>query len=429
MSEAIQYIDAAAFKREVLGSERPVVVDFYSTECPPCEALAAKFEGLAAVYGHDIKFIKIFRQENRELASELGVASSPTLLFYRKGDRVGEQLSGAVTRGAILRNLEPLLSKERALELRRGIKATHSEADVLVIGAGPAGLTAAIYAAQAKLKTVVVDRALAGGNLAITHRVSNFPGFPEPQPGHLLAHMMTEHARVAGAELRQAIDITSLDLRARRLELDGNDTLEAKHVIVATGSSPRTLGIKGELEYKGKGVSYCATCDAKYYEGKHVVVIGGGNSAVGESLLIAKFAAKITLINQLAGLQANQELQAQVLGNPKFEFIYRHEPREFVPRGSTIGEVLLDDLEGGKKKSVACDGVFVFAGMRPNLDGMEEAFTRDRFGYLEADADMRTSIERVFAAGDVRSKRYRQMTTAVADGTIAAMAVAQELGA
>ena len=240
---------------------------------------------------------------------------------------------------------------------------------------------------------------------------------------------MTEHARVAGAELRQAVDLTRVNWRESTIELDGNDTIVAKRIVVASGSSPRALGIKGEREYRGKGLSYCATCDAKYYEGKHVVVIGGGNSAVGESLLIAKFAAKITLVNQLSGLQANQELQAQVLHHPKFEFLFGHEPRELVPRGNTVGEVVLEDLARASKKTISCDGVFVFAGMRANLDGLGDAFELDPLGYIKADADMRTSVPNVFVAGDVRSKRYRQMTTAVSDGTIAAMAIAQELEA
>ena len=167
MSDKIIYIDAAEFEREVLSSLTPVVVDFYSTECPPCEALAAKFEALAVVYGDDIKFVKIFRQENRQLADNLGVRSSPTLIFYKGGERVGDMLVGGIKRAAIEKNLQALLTPERASELAALVKPLETQCDVLIVGAGPAGLTAGIYAAQAKLDTIVLDRALGGANTAI----------------------------------------------------------------------------------------------------------------------------------------------------------------------------------------------------------------------------------------------------------------------
>ena len=161
MSDKISYINTQEFEREVLAAVEPVVVDFYSTECPPCEALAAKFEALAAIYGDDIKFVKVFRQENRELAERLSVRSSPTLVFYKGGERVGEMLTGGIKRAVIERNLQALLAPARATELAARATPVVTECDVLIIGAGPAGLTAGIYAAQAKLDTVVLDRALA----------------------------------------------------------------------------------------------------------------------------------------------------------------------------------------------------------------------------------------------------------------------------
>lgn len=429
MSEQIRIIESADFEREVLAAEQPVVVDFFSTECPPCEALASKFEALAAIYGDDVKFIKIFRQGNRELAEQLGVRSSPTLLFYQRGARLGDQLTGGIKRAAIERNLDALLAPVRAQQLRARATPSETTCDVLILGAGPAGLTAGIYAAQAKLDTVVIDRGLAGGNLAITHRVSNFPGFAEPQPGYALAHAMGEQARAAGVKFRQAVDVTQVDLAGRSVIVDGIETIRAKKLVLATGSSPRPLGVSGEIEYRGRGISYCATCDAKYYEGKHVVVIGGGNTAIGESLFIARFASHISVVHQFDQLQANREFQDQARANPKFEFLYSHEPREFAASNGSVDAVVVEDLKTGQHRRIACDGVFVFAGMQPNLDGIGAACARDRLGYLQADAEMHTSVPDVFAAGDVRSKQYRQMTTAVADGTIAAMVIAHELGA
>ena len=286
------------------------------------------------------------------------------------------------------------------------------------------------YAAQAKLDTVMVDLALGGGNLNFTHQVSNFPGFPKPQQGFMLAHYLLEHAKEAGVKGRFAAEITRVDLAAHEVVLDGVETIRAKKIIVATGSSPRTIGVDGEVEFKGKGVSYCATCDAKYYEGQHVVVIGGGNSAIEEALFIAKFASKITVVHQFAELQANKQAQAQAFANPRIEFLFRHEPRAFVASdGRAIDSVVIEDLETHERKTLPCGGVFVFAGMRPNLELFEGVFDLDRFGYVKVDDEMHTNVPGVFAAGDIISKRYRQMTTAVSDGTVASITLARELTA
>jgi thioredoxin reductase (NADPH) len=429
MSEQILHIDADRYEEVVLRSDRPVVLDFYSTECPPCEALAAKFEALETVYGRDVKFVKMYRQGNRELAQALGVTSSPTLLFYRDGAVTGDRLSGGVKRADVERNLRALLSADRLAAIDAVARPRETtDCDVLIVGAGPAGLTAGIYTAQARFRTIIVDRAMPGGNLAITHQVSNFPGFIEPQPGWQLAHAMAEQAKVAGAEFRSAVDLTRVDLARREVEIDGVETIRAKKVIVATGSSPRPLGVAGEVENRGRGISYCATCDAKYYQDRHVVVIGGGNSAIEESLFIAKFASKITIVHQFDALQANKVAQEAAFANPKISFRFSTEPREFVRTGATVGRVVVEDLKTRERYPIECDGVFVFAGMRPNLEPFEGAFELDAWGYVKVAEDMRTSVPDVYAAGDVRTKQFRQMTTAVSDGTIAAMAIARELG-
>jgi thioredoxin reductase (NADPH) len=425
----ISYINHEQWEKEVLQARGGMVIDFYSTECPPCEALASKFESLAGVYGNDVKFIKIFRQENRDLAESLGVKGSPTVLFYKDGKPVGDALSGGIRRADLERNIHGLLSEERARELKTNEKPFSSEYDIMIIGAGPAGLTAAIYAAQAKMKTVLVDRGMPGGNVSITHQVSNYPGFVAPQPGFMLSHYMSEQAREAGAHFRQAVDITNVDLRKKELVVDGIETIRAQKIILATGSSPRPLNIPGEREYMGKGVSYCATCDAKYYEGKHVVVIGGGNTAIEEALFIDKFAGKITIVHQFDKLQANRTSAEKALANPNIEILFSHEPRAFLAEGGTVNRVELENLKTGERKYIDCDGVFVFVGMKPNLDLFSEPFHLDEWGYINVDESMRTSIPDIFAAGDIIHKQYRQITTAVADGTIAAIAAAKELEA
>jgi thioredoxin reductase (NADPH) len=425
MSDKIKYISAKEFAEEVITTGH-VVVDFYSTECPPCEALASKFETLSEIYGDDIKFIKIHRQENRELAVSLGVSSSPTLLFYRDGQLTGDRLTGGIKRSDIVSNLEKLLVPARAIELKRNIKSSITRCDVLIIGGGPAGLSAAIYTAQAKLKTIVVDRDLPGGQVKITHLVSNYPGFSEPISGYMLMHHMSEQAKSAGAEFRLAVDITETDLENKFIVVDGYETIKARKIIIATGSSPRSLNVKGELEYRGQGISYCATCDAKFYEGKHVVVIGGGNSAIEESLFIAKFASKITIVHQFDKLQANKLAQDKAFAEPKIEFIFEYEPREFIKNGSTVNEVLVEDLNTHELKTISCDGVFIFAGMIPNISEIKQYFELDNWGYIKADKDMKTNIADVYAIGDVASKSFRQITTAVSDGTIAAISISKE---
>lgn len=197
-SDKVREISATEFEQEVVRSDLPVILDFYSTECPPCEALAPKFDALAELYGDQVKFLKIFRQGNRELADRLNVRSSPTLLYWKGGKEVDERLSGAIRRSAIVRALNQLVAPEVAERIAVAQRQSKTEADLLILGGGPAGLTAGIYAAQAKLKVIVVDAGLGGGNLSVTHQISNFPGFPKPQPGFMLAHFMVEHAKAAG---------------------------------------------------------------------------------------------------------------------------------------------------------------------------------------------------------------------------------------
>jgi thioredoxin reductase (NADPH) len=426
-SAKIHYINAAEFDAAVL-RKGSAVVDFYSTECPPCEALAAKFEPLSETYGDDIAFYKIFRQENKPLAAQLGVSSSPTVLFFKDGERVGDQLSGGIRRSEIVENLEALIPAHRSETLRRSIEHISTECDVLVLGAGPAGLAAAIYTAQAKLKTIVIDKELPGGQVKVTHMVSNYPGFSEPISGYMLMHHMSEQAKSAGAEFREAVEITSLDLLEKTVVIDGYETISAKKIVFATGSSPKVIGVKGEKEYKGQGISYCATCDAKYFEGKHVLVIGGGSSAIEESLFITKFAQKVTILNRSETLRANKLAQETAFANPKIEFIFGHEPLEFVKEGSSVKKVIARDVKSGEHKTIACDGVFIFAGMTPNIDDVQQLFDLDQHGYIKTDETAHTNIKDIYAVGDVASKPFRQITTAVSDGTIAAISVSKELG-
>ncbi len=418
-------INSSEFEKEVLQSGK-VVLDFYSTECPPCEALASKFEDLSRQYGRDINFLKIYRQGNRELAERLGVKSSPTLLFFSDGKEVASRLAGGIKRSEIIHRLDSMLPPEKVSEIKSTIKPSYSEFDVIILGAGPGGLTAGLYLCQSKINTVLIDIALPGGHVSTTHEVSNYPGFIEPQAGYMLSHNMSEQTKLCGTIYKVAVDVTKVDLEKKEVVIDEFETVKAKRIIIATGTTPNLTGAPGEKELKGKGISYCATCDAKYFNDKEVVVIGGGNSAVEESEYITRFAGKLTIVHQFDKLTANKKAQDKVFNNPKINILFDNEPRAFIREGDKI----ITEIENVKTKErsrLVSDGVFIFIGMKPNISLFRDKLELDQWGYIKTNEDMMTSIPGVYAVGDVISKKYRQITTAVADGTIAAMAIAKEL--
>jgi thioredoxin reductase (NADPH) len=418
-------ITAKEFDVEVLKAGQ-VVLDFYSTECPPCEALASKFEDLSKLYGEDIKFLKIYRQGNRELAEKLGVKSSPTLMFFNDGKEIGDRLTGGIKRSDVIRNLNLMIKEVRSKEIKAKIKPSISEYDVIILGAGPGGLTAGLYLCQSKINTVLVDIALPGGQVSTTHEVSNYPGFIEPQAGYLLSHNMSEQTKLCGTVYKVAVDVTKVDLHKKEIVIDEYETIKAKKIVIATGTTPNTTGALGEKTFKGKGISYCATCDAKYFDGKEVVVIGGGNSAVEESDFISRFASKVTIVHQFDKFTANKKAQDKIFANHKMNFVFNSEPRAFTKEGDKmITEI--ENLLTGKREKLISDGVFIFIGMKPNIELFKDSLQLDQWGYIKSDENMQTSVADIFAVGDVTSKKYRQITTAVADGTIAAMAIAKEL--
>ncbi len=281
----VKEITSNVFESEVLQYQGAVIVDFFSTECPPCEALAPKLEDIQSRYGDAIKIVKIFRQDNKDLALSLNVRSSPTLVFYNNGKEVAPKMSGAILKSKLVHQIEEAYSLKSD---RSAISPRKEIVDVLIVGAGPAGLSAAIYTSRAKLKTIVVDKGTPGGQVNLTHLVANYPGTEKPINGYLLMHKMNEQAKASGAHVIMAAEISQLDMDKRLMVVDESLTIEYKVLIMATGSKPRSLGLEGEERLFGKGISYCATCDGAFYEGKKVLVIGGGNSAVEEALFLSK---------------------------------------------------------------------------------------------------------------------------------------------
>jgi thioredoxin reductase (NADPH) len=309
--------------------------------------------------------------------------------------------------------------------------------DVIIIGAGPAGLTTAIYTSRAGLKTLVVDESMAGGQVKTTHKVANYPGFIESISGLQLAQNMKEQAMKFGTEFELATDIEDFCLKEtdKWLLLDSGDKVTSKFIVLGTGTSPRRLGLPGEAEYKGNGISYCATCDGEFYKDKDVIVVGGGNSAMEESLLLLRYVKSLTIIHQFDKFQAEKITVDKVLANPKVNVILSHEPREFsqVEQNDSIVkmEVKIENMKDYSFKTLTADGVFIFVGMIPNgkfLQTHEKlGLEMNKWGYILTDERMRTNISGIYAVGDIREKPYRQITTAVGDGTVASLEVIKQI--
>lgn len=298
--------------------------------------------------------------------------------------------------------------------------------DIIIVGAGPAGISAAIYAARAKLKVLVIDKSTAGGQVKTTHQVANYPGFIEPIPGYQLARQMHEQAKLYGAKFELVTEITAFDLKSdpKWFELEEDQRVEGKYVIIATGRSPRLIGIPGEQELKGNGISYCATCDADFFKGKDVFVIGGGNSAMEESLLLLQHVKSITVIHQFDTLQAEKITADKVLSYPNVKVLWSHEPRAFTTADDGKITVEIENLKTHERSELTRDGVFIFVGMFPNNDLWKNSgLDLDKYGYIITNTRMQTNIPRVYAAGDITVKTQWQITTAVGDGTVAALEI------
>jgi thioredoxin reductase (NADPH) len=299
--------------------------------------------------------------------------------------------------------------------------------DIMIVGAGAAGLSAGIYSSRAKLKTVILNEGAVGGQMVLTHEIANYPGV-EKISGYGLANIMKKQAREFGCVLKSNVKIVryALEGGVKEVELEDGRVFLSKAVIMAPGGRPRPLGIPGEERLKGRGISYCATCDGDFFTGKELVVVGGGNSALEEAVSLTKYATKVTVVHQFAHFQAFEHAIREARENPKISFIMESELRE-VSGGETVEKVVIEHLPMGKRSELSTNGVFVFIGYLPNTEAIKGLVEMNDRGEVVVDGLMRTSIPGVFAAGDTIAKRYRQVTTAVADGTIAALSAAEFL--
>jgi len=299
--------------------------------------------------------------------------------------------------------------------------------DVIVVGGGAAGLTAGIYSSRARLSTLILNEGAIGGQMVLTEEIANYPGV-EKTNGYLLASTMKKQAKEFGCKIKSNLKIKSYDLRGeiKQIILEDGRKFSSRSVILAPGGRPRPLQIPGEEQYKGSGISYCATCDGEFFTGKEVIVVGGGNSALEEAVVLTTHAEKVTIVHQFDHFQAFKHAVEQAESNPKIEFIMESELRSFSGNG-ILQEVSLEHLPSGRTTTKKIDGVFIFAGYIPNTADLKGIIQMNERNEILVDAEMKTGLPGVFAAGDCIEKKYRQVTTAVADGTIASLSAAEYL--
>ena len=291
--------------------------------------------------------------------------------------------------------------------------------DLVIIGSGPAGLTAGMYAARARMDVLVLEKSVPGGQIIVTDWVENYPGFPEGISGYDLAEKMKVQAEDFGLKIETA-EVRSLNLSADKKEIILKDrSITAKAVIIASGASPRKLGI-GEDKYMGKGISFCATCDAPFFRDKIVVAVGGGDTAVQEAIFLTKFAKKVYLVHRRDELRATKILQERAFANEKIEFVW-----DTIATGVEgffgIEGVKVKNVKTNEEKTLKADGCFIWVGIEPNAGFINDQVKTDEYGFIIADAHMQTSVPGVFAVGDVRNTPLRQIATAVGDAAIAAV--------
>ena len=302
------------------------------------------------------------------------------------------------------------------------------EMDVVIVGAGPAGLCAALYAGRGLLRSVLLERGVPGGELLNTEWIDDYPGF-EHVLGRQLADLMTAHAVKFGADIRQDTveSIVRRDDGTFEVATALGHLYEAPSVILTAGGTPTKLEVPGELEYAGRGVSYCAVCDGAFFKGEILAVIGGGDAAVEEADYLTRYAKKVYVIHRRDEFRASKILQERLFANPKIEVIWNKQVREFEGGPSGLQTVEMVDTLTGDKSSLAASGAFIFIGFRPNTGLIKQHVAHDPSGYMITDDRMMTSIPGLFAAGDLRSQLTRQITTAVGDATTAAIAVEKYL--
>ena len=398
--------------RKFTQAKQPVMVEFSAPWCVYCRRLAPALESVAEEYQDTLVFGAVNIDDDPELAQSEKIEVVPTLLIYQNGQVLGSIVAPESRAQLVAFIEETLQHREQEANITEHIY------DMIVVGGGPGGYTAALYAARAGLDTVILEKLSAGGQMALTEQIDNYPGFEDGIDGFSLGEKMKRGTERFGVETKLA-EVLSLDLSGTVKKAETSEgPLLARTIVLATGAGPRELGIEGEQELIGKGVNYCAACDGMFYKNKTVVIAGGGNTAAADALILSRICKKVIVVHRRDTLRATKIYHEPLMKAENVEFRWDSEIIELLHDEKVIG-IRLRNVKTGEETTLACDGVFVSIGRKPSSELVKDQVEVDPAGYIIADESTRTNIPGVFAVGDVRTKALRQVVTAVADGATA----------
>ena len=398
--------------RKFTQAKQPVMVEFSAPWCVYCRRLAPALESVAEEYRDTLVFGAVNIDDEPELAQSEKIEVVPTLLIYQNGQVLGSIVAPESRAQLVAFIEETLQHREQEANIAEHIY------DMIVVGGGPGGYTAALYAARAGLDTVILEKLSAGGQMALTEQIDNYPGFEDGIDGFSLGEKMKRGTERFGVETKLA-EVLSLDLSGTVKKAETSEgPLFARIIVLATGAGPRELGIEGEQELIGKGVNYCAACDGMFYKNKTVVIAGGGNTAAADALILSRICKKVIVVHRRDTLRATKIYHEPLMKAENVEFRWDSEIIELLHDEKVIG-IRLRNVKTGEETTLACDGVFVSIGRKPSSELVKDQVEVDPAGYIIADESTRTNIPGVFAVGDVRTKALRQVVTAVADGATA----------
>ena len=398
--------------RKFTQAEQPVLVEFSAPWCVYCRRLAPALESVTEEYRDTLVFGAVNIDDEPELARSEEIEVVPTLLIYQNGQVLGS-IVAPESRAQLVAFIEETLQHRE-----QEANVTEHIYDMIVVGGGPGGYAAALYAARAGLDTVVLEKLSAGGQMALTEQIDNYPGFEDGIDGFSLGEKMKRGTERFGVETKLT-EVLSLDLSGTVKKAETSEgPLFARTIVVATGAGPRELGIESEQELIGKGVNYCAACDGMFYKNKTVVIAGGGNTAAADALILSRICKKVIVVHRRDTLRATKIYHEPLMKAENVEFRWDSEIIELLHDEKVIG-IRLRNVKTGEETTLACDGVFVSIGRKPSSELVKDQVEVDPAGYIIADESTRTNIPGVFAVGDVRTKALRQVVTAVADGATA----------
>ena len=398
--------------RKYTQAEQPVLVEFSAPWCVYCRRLAPALESVAEEYQDTLVFGAVNIDDEPELAQSEKIEVVPTLLIYQNGQVLGS-IVAPESRAQLVAFIEETLQHRE-----QEANVTEHIYDMIVVGGGPGGYTAALYAARAGLDTMVLEKLSAGGQMALTEQIDNYPGFEDGIDGFSLGEKMKRGTERFGVETKLT-EVLSLDLSGTvKKAATSEGPLFARTIVLATGAGPRELGVESEQELIGKGVNYCAACDGMFYKNKTVVIAGGGNTAAADALILSRICRKVIVVHRRDTLRATKIYHEPLMKAENVEFRWDSEIIELLHDEKVIG-IRLRNVKTGEETTLACDGVFVSIGRKPSSELVKDQVEVDPAGYIIADESTRTNIPGVFAVGDVRTKALRQVVTAVADGATA----------